>query len=229
MAVAAEVERYRADYLRLLRLWRTRLRTSEYRHLRQPQVADGIASSLAGGATVLTIEGVGELHSSELYRTRTAARPYLVFVPEPLGQSTRRRSRGGGCFLGCRFTEPHKTLLESNLRRLFECYGLRVSADDADVSLRSLLPGIVRKIKGAAICLFDTRHTSRKPNVFIESGAAFALGKPTILMAPAGRRGGAAGWPSDLAGMVYLEYRSYQELIDRLSVRLPERLAEWLS
>ncbi|GEM_PF-5249651 len=230
MPAAAKVEQYRAEYLRLLRLWRTRFTTGVFRSLRQEPVPERIARSLAEGATSLTIGGVGELHSSELYRTRTAARPYLVFVPESVRQSVRRTKRGNRCFLGCRFKEPHKSLLESNLKKLFECYGLQLSADDADVSLRSLMPGIVQKIRDASICVFDTRHTSRKPNVFIETGAAFALEKPTILLARAGSAGGTAGdWPSDLAGMVYVDYSSYQGLIDRLSIRLPEKLVGWLA
>ena len=87
---------------------------------------------------------------------------------------------------------------------------------------------ILDRIKRSDFCVFDDRETETRPNVLIELGAAIALGRPyfyfnyenkrTVRM---GRRQEQITTASDLAGMLYLPYKAYEELFREFALRLP--------
>lgn len=220
------VQQIRRAYLRQLDLWRLHIRPSIITKLRRSAAVQEVVNHFAHGNQELRYPGHFRLELSELFIRENAASPHLVLVPEDLDRIIRGL-RHKTCFLGCRFRNPHKTLLERNIRRLVQCYGLDLEADDADSEFRALLPGIISKIEKAPICFFDGRYTRQRPNVFIECGASYALQRLTILTAhrsdllkPSG------GSPTDFQGMIYNPYSTYKDLVEQLSVRLPRALRE---
>ncbi len=218
-------DQIRRAYLRLLRLWRLEIPSAMAASLRLPEAVGQVVDHFASGQQSLPFGGF-RLELSELFVREHAARPQMVLVPDGLRRivaGLRRKT----CFLGCRFRRPHKQLLEKNLRRLLQCYGLDLEADDADVGFRSLFPEIVAKIRRAPLCILDARYTRRRPNVFIECGVSYSLGRLTILTAHRGDLPATGrGVPTDLHGMVYTPYSSYEDLVEQLSLRLPRALRE---
>lgn len=84
----------------------------------------------------------------------------------------------------------------------------------------------MRKIKSAALCIFDAKYTFAKPNVFIECGISFATNKLTILTVPHAPHD--AQVPSDFLGLVRVPYASYQDLLNLLGLHLPNLIMKRL-
>jgi len=70
----------------------------------------------------------------------------------------------------------------------------------------------------SVFCLFDITENDR-PNIYFELGFAHGIRKPHFLTCEEG-----AKIPSDLAGYEFLSYRSYKDLRQKLSSRLPEMI-----
>ena len=81
---------------------------------------------------------------------------------------------------------------------------------------------IVRRIKRADFCVFDTRATRGKPNVYIEAGIAYAVRTPFILFEhQRTARGFVSSLPSDLGHALSLRYSSYERLFREFYFSLP--------
>lgn len=106
-------------------------------------------------------------------------------------------------------------------------YGIRGAAEAADAlaertDLQSYTGDVMefvrKRIEGAKLVIADL--TGANPNVFLEVGYAMARGVPTVLLARAGEK-----VPFDLHGQRRLEYRSIQDLENKLTAELRTLLA----
>jgi predicted nucleotide-binding protein len=92
----------------------------------------------------------------------------------------------------------------------------------------SIFETIVRRIGQSDFCIFDDRETEVRPNVLIELGVAIGMEKPyfylnyqqkrTVMVE---RRKERIVTASDLAGMLYIPYTTYEDLGRELARRLP--------
>jgi hypothetical protein len=132
-----------------------------------------------------------------------------------LGKKKRRRRQ---CFVGHRFLPGVERTLRWNLRQVLEPYNVELDWSGGDIRSVQILDDIVRRIRAADFCIFDTRATEGKPNVYIEAGICYAIRKPFILF---GHRLSAGAVPSDLEFALALEYDSYRQLFRNFYYRLP--------
>lgn len=87
-------------------------------------------------------------------------------------------------------------------------------------------------IKTSDLCIFDNLGTLNRPNVYIEIGIAHALGRPMLVCEYVGdgskgkkRMPDTDSVPSDLQGLIRIQYRSYEDLCRQLYFALPIFLA----
>lgn len=133
------------------------------------------------------------------------------------------------CFIGHRFLPGIESSLRYNLVHLFEPHAIALRWAGDDLSAGDLFASILNGIRGADLCLFDNLATANRPNVYIEIGIAYALGKPMLFcehhgseLHPSLETGTV---PSDLQGLLRIQYQSYQELCRKLYFGLPSFLA----
>jgi len=89
----------------------------------------------------------------------------------------------------------------------------------ADAELRQghiLMDKILPKIRHTRFGIYDISNP-KKANVFLELGAAIAMGKPYFILCEAG-----TDIPADLQGLDRIEYQSYSDLTDQLKVKIPK-------
>lgn len=161
----------------------------------------------------------------------------VVFLREPDGgefpflQGLTRSSpleRNLVCFVGHRFSRNIERSLRFNLVHLFEPHRITLRWSGYDLTARDVFEDVVTGIREADLCLFDNQGTLNKPNVYIEIGIAHALGKPMLVSEYMGD--GEVGAPdtgsvpSDLKGLMRIQYQSYQDLCRQLYFGLPSFL-----
>lgn len=150
------------------------------------------------------------------------------FVQGLTQQGSRRRERKLTCFLGHRFLRDIESSLRFNLVHLFEPNAITLRWAGDDLGAGDVFGKILKGIRSADLCLFDNLATSNKPNVYIEIGIAYALRKPMLFCEYIGTHAGApfetAAVPSDLQGLLRIQYTSYQELCKTLYFGLPSFL-----
>lgn len=132
------------------------------------------------------------------------------------------------CFVGHRFLENIEKALRFNLVHLFEPHEIILRWSGYDLSARNLFEDVVTGIRNADLCIFDNLGTLNKPNVYIEIGIAHALGKPMLVCEYVGptskgrnRIPDSDSVPSDLQGLLRIQYRSYEDLCRKLYFGLP--------
>lgn len=131
------------------------------------------------------------------------------------GKKRRRRRK---CFVGHRFLPNIERTLRWNLRQILEPYNVELDWSGRDIRSVQILDDIVRRIRAADFCIFDTRDTEGKPNVYLEAGICYAIRKPFILF---GHRLSAGAIPSDLGFAFTLQYDDYRQLFREFYYRLP--------
>jgi|HubBroStandDraft_1064217.scaffolds.fasta_scaffold05216_5 predicted nucleotide-binding protein len=97
---------------------------------------------------------------------------------------------------------------------------------DTDMPNGSVFETIVQRIRQSDFCVFDDRETEVRPNVLIELGVA--IGKPYFYLnyrkkckVAIVRRKEVITTASDLVGMLYMPYTSYEDVCLELAMRLP--------
>jgi hypothetical protein len=107
---------------------------------------------------------------------------------------------------------------------VLEPYNITLDWSGQDPKSVQIFQDIVRRIRRADFCVFDTRATKGKPNVYIEAGIAYALGVPFVLFEyerkPPDPRY-VASLPSDLAHALSLRYSNYEKLFREFYFSLP--------
>jgi hypothetical protein len=130
--------------------------------------------------------------------------------------------------VGHRFLADIERSLRFNLIHLFEPYKVSLRWSGYDLTARDVFQDIVSGIKESDLCFFDNLGTLNKPNVYIEIGMAHVLGKPMLVSEYAGP--GSKGRrkipdtgsvPSDLQGLLRIQYQSYEDLCKQLYFGLP--------
>jgi len=134
-----------------------------------------------------------------------------------------RRSRRLRCFLGHRFLPRITKALRLDLLFVMEPSNIRLVWSDMDMSAVGFFAKTVREIRQADFCIFDNRDADSKPNVYIEAGIAYVLGKPFIV---ADYKGNRLAVPSDLQHINRVQYRDYADLSRQIYFRLPVFLRE---
>jgi len=130
----------------------------------------------------------------------------------------KKRPRRRKCFVGHRFLSNIERTLRWNLRQILEPNNVELDWSGGDIRSVQILDDIVRRIRKADFCIFDTRETEGKPNVYIEAGMCYAIRKPFILFM---HRFSAGAVPSDLGFAFALEYDNYHQLFREFYYRLP--------
>lgn len=155
--------------------------------------------------------------------------PAFPFVQGLTATSARKGKGRLTCFIGHRFLPIIEDSLRFNLVHLFEPHAITLKWAGGDLSAKDIFEGILKGIRGADLCLFDNLATSNKPNVYIEIGIAYALRKPMLFCEYVGSGGNTAfeagNLPSDLQGLLRIQYQTYQELCKKLYFGLPSFLA----
>ena len=174
---------------------------------------DGATPQLAGN--VFSLVSLRSIHGSEI----------LSILPV---QRTIRFPRKLQAFVGHRFTETVTPNLRHNLATFFSGYNIQLKYSDSDSPNGPIFQTILERIRKCDFAIFDDRETETRPNTLIEIGAAIALGKPhfyfnyekkrTIMVDGRRERITTA---SDLAGMLFIPYREYDNLFREFAVRLP--------
>jgi predicted nucleotide-binding protein len=131
-------------------------------------------------------------------------------------------------FVGHRFTPPVTSDLRHNLQIVLRRYGIKPVYSDSDMPNGPVFETILQRIRGADFCIFDDRETEVRPNVLIELGAAIGMRKPYFYFnygkkrtVRVNNRNEPITTASDLAGMLYLPYSTYQGLFVEFARRLP--------
>jgi hypothetical protein len=137
------------------------------------------------------------------------------------------------CFVGHRFLANIEHSLRFNLVHLFEPHQIKLRWSGYDLRARDVFEDVETGIRDADLCIFDNLGTLNKPNVYIEIGIAHALRKPMLVceyIGPAskGRKKvpDTGSVPSDLQGLLRIQYRSYEDLCRQLYFGLPKFLQE---
>lgn len=131
-------------------------------------------------------------------------------------------------FVGHRFSPTVTHNLRHNLLALFRLYKITPQYSDTDLPNGPVFQTILKRIQESDFCVFDDKETEAHPNVFIELGAAIALGRPYVYFSyrnkrtiKLGNRRQPVRVPSDLAEVFRLEYSDYRYLFSQFAVRLP--------
>lgn len=135
--------------------------------------------------------------------------------------------------MGHRFTPGVTNNLRHNLQLLCRPYGVSLWYSDTDMPNGSVFETIVQRIRQSDFCVFDDRETEVRPNVLIELGVAIGTGKPYFYLnyqkkrkIAIARRKEVITTASDLAGMLYMPYTSYEDVCLELAMRLPGFLVD---
>jgi hypothetical protein len=169
-------------------------------------------------------EGFGDLRLVYLREPDGSEFPFLQGLAKPSRSGKKKLS----CFVGHRFLPTIEKSLRFNLRHLFEPYEIEICWSGYDLGAQDVFQQIVSAIKSADLCFFDNLGTLNKPNVYIEIGMAHILGKPMLVSeySGPGSRGrrkipDTGSVPSDLQGLLRIQYQSYEDLCKELYFGLP--------
>jgi hypothetical protein len=108
-----------------------------------------------------------------------------------------------------------------------EPYEIRIGWAGIDLNSGGLFDGIIAEIRSSHFCIFDNLGTLNRPNVYIEAGIAYAVRKPFILCEYTGQRNAirdSGSMPSDLTGLLRVQYKTYRDLCEQLYFGLPDFL-----
>lgn len=147
---------------------------------------------------------------------------FIQYVPRSTNAKTQIE-----CFVGHRFRPNFQRSIRFNLRHLLDPYRINLKWAGFDLNGDGLLRDIVRNIKQSHMCIFDNLGTLDRPNVYIEAGMACVLDRPMIFCEYVGRRNrvlDTGTMPSDLSGLLRVQYKSYEDLCRQLYFGLPHFL-----
>jgi hypothetical protein len=181
--------------------------------LRKPSIVEPLTVGLFGRKREAAIPGTAaKVVNLSLFKRTGARFNLIVFRPQAL--PPKRMT----CFVGHRFTPAIEQRLRWNLRQLFDIFGIQAHYLGFDGGAVRMLDELSHRIEGADFCLFDNQDTTKpsRPNVYIETGMALALNRPFVFC-----HYQREVWPSDFGGVLYLSYKTYEELFANLYRKLP--------
>jgi hypothetical protein len=224
---AVFVQKFLSDFLET-RFVTGIISTKEYYSLLpalQDNLLTGISEELfAKSPGPVHVEGFGNLRLIYLREPDGSKFPFLQGLTKRSLASKRKLI----CFVGHRFLENIERALRFNLVHLFEPYKISLHWSGYDLAASDVFQSIVSGIRKADLCFFDNLGTLNKPNVYIEIGMAHVLDKPMLVgeysgPGSKGRRKipDTGSVPSDLQGLLRIQYQSYEDLCKQLYFGLP--------
>ena len=125
------------------------------------------------------------------------------------------------CFVAHEFSRQKKDDLRRAIDEALADSGLSPYYADNEVRQGHIFKDkILLKIRDTRFGIYDVSNP-RKPNVFMELGAAIAMGKPCFIICAQGTR-----LPSDVLGLDHIEYESYVDLTRQLKAKVAKALRE---
>lgn len=216
---------YLERYLDLLDQYNL-LPSKSARRFSNPRFLWGFAKTIVAGKKP---QIAGYKFSIVKLRTLTGGRSDWLLAVDSKLRCTRKLT----VFVGHRFVDDVTKNVRHNLQRAVQPYGLRLVYSDTDMPNGPVFQTILERIKTSEFCVFDDRETEVRPNVFIELGAAIALGRPYFYFSfLRKRRVKVKGMeqkveiPSDLDGMLRMPYENYEDLFTEFAIRLPAFLQD---
>jgi len=206
-----------------------RLSTDEYHDKlasirKNPSLAALSQSLFENSPDPIVLEGYKPLRLIYLREHNGDEFPFLQGLASG-GPSAREKLT---CFVGHRFLKNIEKSLRFNLVHLFEPYGITLRWSGYDLGAKGIFDDIISGIRNADLCFFDNLGTLNRPNVYIEIGIAHVLAKPMLVseyLGPGskGRKkiADTGSVPSDLQGLLRIQYRSYEDLCKQLYFGLP--------
>lgn len=184
---------------------------------------DSVSAKLfAKSPKSVMVPGFGPLRIVHLRKIDGSEFPFLQGLS---GSSSAKKLT---CFIGHRFLPGIEKTLRYNLAQLLTPYNIQLRWSGYDLSASGLFGDIVSGIQNADFCFFDNMGTLNKPNVYVEVGIAHAFKKPMIVTEYAGpaRKGtgkvpDTGSVPSDLQGLLRIQYKGYEDLFKTLYFGLP--------
>ena len=126
--------------------------------------------------------------------------------------STRRNL----IFVGMPFSQVD--VYEHGIKPVVEALGLVCWRADEDFKTGDIACKLSETIQSCRLAVMEISEFN--PNVYFELGLAYGYGVQVVLL----RRGDAPPVPTDLAGILYLEYRSINDLKEKLTAFLKANL-----
>lgn len=206
------------------------LPTARYQKLassvrRDPQLVEVGPRLFEASPNPMVVDRYGKLRIVYLREFDGSEFPFLQGLTQ---RSSRKRTGALSCFVGHRFLKDIESSLRFNLVHLFEPHAITLRWAGDDLSAGDVFSKVLAGIRSADFCLFDNLATSNKPNVYIEIGIAYALGKPMLFCEHTNKATGTAfetaSVPSDLQGLLRIQYENYQTLCKKLYFGLPSFL-----
>jgi len=196
------------------------------RRLRDAPAVEAFASTLLVGERARL--GGHEFWIANLRELDGRDVPTVMAVNQRIRYARRLR-----VFVGHRFTPAVTKSLRHNLQIVLRPYGIRPVYSDSDMPNGPVFETILERIRAADFSIFDDRETEVRPNVLIELGAAIGMRRPYFYFNYGNKRTvrinnrhEPIATASDLAGMLYLPYTSYQGLFIEFARRLPGFLVD---
>ena len=183
-------------------------------------LAREIAQQLfSSGSRGVDVPGFGQLKLRWLREPRRSDFPFIQVIPERTGRRARRPIT---CFVGHRFESDIAESLRSNLATIFEPHRIDPRWSGYEMSAVDLFNDIVKQIDRCDMCIFDNRGTVNRPNVYVEAGIAYTKKRPFLFCEHTPRSSAPqSGFPSNLTGLLRLQYRNYEHLCRQLYIQLP--------
>jgi predicted nucleotide-binding protein len=140
-----------------------------------------------------------------------AARPPAAATGAPLDDASQHY------FVAHEFSAEKRDDLRRAIEEALADSGLRPYYADAELRQGHIfMDKILPKIRHTRFGIYDISNP-KKPNVFLELGAAIAMGQPYFIICKSDTE-----IPADLQGLDRIEYQSYSHLSDQLRAKIPK-------
>ena len=191
------------------------------KHPRLDQIAEELFRS---SPKAIEVPGLGLSRIVSLREMDGKTFFFLQNVAGPINDDHQRRR----CFVGHRFLESINQSLRFNLVNVLHPHHIDLHWAGQDLGAADIFGKVKAGIAESQMCIFDNLGTRDRPNVYIEIGIASALNIPMIVCeykGPTDREGfgvpAPGAIPSDLHGLLRIQYESYEELFRKLYFGLP--------
>lgn len=178
-------------------------------------VDNSVREILAKSGIPVVVLGANAADTKE--RLRNALRAFLIELPEFAPAQEAPHSEAGSCFVAISYQHEYQTIYEKAVEPAIQRAGFKPLHPAQVFSTGSLLDKISELVRSSQVVVADI--TNRNPNVFMEIGIAFGLGKRVVVITQ-----DTSAVPSDLQSMSVLTYQSTPEGLDRLKFLLAESL-----
>jgi len=174
-----------------------------------------VVRTLGGYSAFITPRGIVRAH--EITEGRVRRDTVISAPPATTGTGAPLDDASQHYFVAHEFSVEKKDDLRRAMEEALADLGLTPYYADAEVRQGHIfMDKILPKIRHTRFGIYDISNPE-KPNVFLELGAAIAMGKPYFIICRTGTE-----IPADLQGLDRIEYQSYSELAEQLRAKIPK-------